>query len=315
MRDGHDGAGVAGEVLLEPQHALGVEVVGGLVEQQQVGLAQQQLAQRDAADLATGQVGDRRVTRRAAERVHRLLDLRVDLPGVDRVQVLLEDAHLLHELIGVVGRHLLGDLVVPPQLDHGLAEAVLDVLLDGLVRVELGLLQEDPDRGLGVEECLAVGRLVQAGHDLEDRGLTGAVGADHADLRTGVEGHRDVVEDHLVPVRLTNLLHGVYELGHSTLSPAQIGHITAAGRGHDPHVTCPPAAPASPADAAPSPGASTRRRPPRTRRRRPVPPPPRRGRATRSPSRPRPPRTGRADPARRRRSPPPRARPAWPGAR
>src|SRR5205085_9864747 len=33
--DGHDGAGELLEVLLEPRHALGVEVVGGLVEQQQ----------------------------------------------------------------------------------------------------------------------------------------------------------------------------------------------------------------------------------------------------------------------------------------
>ena len=36
--DREDGAVVGREVLLEPQHALGVEVVGGLVEQQQVGL-------------------------------------------------------------------------------------------------------------------------------------------------------------------------------------------------------------------------------------------------------------------------------------
>jgi hypothetical protein len=36
-------------VLLQPGHALGVEVVGRLVEQQQVGRLEQQLAQRDAA--------------------------------------------------------------------------------------------------------------------------------------------------------------------------------------------------------------------------------------------------------------------------
>ena len=38
------GAVVGSQVLLKPEHALGVEVVGGLVEQQQVGLLQQQLA-------------------------------------------------------------------------------------------------------------------------------------------------------------------------------------------------------------------------------------------------------------------------------
>ena len=59
--DGQDRARVVRQVLLQPQHALRVEVVGGLVEQQQVGLAQQQLAQRHPAALATGQRGDRRV--------------------------------------------------------------------------------------------------------------------------------------------------------------------------------------------------------------------------------------------------------------
>ena len=122
MGDGEDRARVLGQVLLEPQHALGVEVVGRLVEQQQVGLGQQQLAQRDATTLAAGQVGDRLVRRRAAQRVHRLLELRVDVPGVGVVEVLLQLAHLLHQLVGVVGGHQLGDLVVAVELDLDLAE-------------------------------------------------------------------------------------------------------------------------------------------------------------------------------------------------
>ena len=56
--DGQDGAGVRRQVVLQPLHRLGVEVVGGLVEQQQVGLLEQQLAQRDAAALTTGEVVD-----------------------------------------------------------------------------------------------------------------------------------------------------------------------------------------------------------------------------------------------------------------
>src|SRR5690606_18851892 len=109
-----------------------------------------------------------------------------------------------------------------------LAEAVLDVLLDGLRLIQHRLLHEDADGGLRIEEGLAVGGLVESGHDLEDRGLTGAVRPHDADLCTGVEGHCDVVEDHLVPVRLANLLHGVNKLGHSTLSPAET-HLIAAG--------------------------------------------------------------------------------------
>ena len=54
--DGHDGAGVVVQEALEPGHRFGVEVVGRLVEQQQVGLLQQQPAQRHAPALAAGEL-------------------------------------------------------------------------------------------------------------------------------------------------------------------------------------------------------------------------------------------------------------------
>ena len=53
--DRQDRPGVGGQVLLEPLHALGVQVVGRLVEQQQVRFGQQQLAQRHPAALTAGQ--------------------------------------------------------------------------------------------------------------------------------------------------------------------------------------------------------------------------------------------------------------------
>ena len=90
--DGDDRAGVVVQVVLEPGHRLGVEVVGRLVEQQQVGLAQQQPAQRHAAALAAGQRGHVGVGRRAAQRVHRDLERRVEVPAVDGVDPLLDAA-------------------------------------------------------------------------------------------------------------------------------------------------------------------------------------------------------------------------------
>ena len=58
--DRDDGAGVVLQEPFEPEHRLGVEVVGRLVEQQQVGACQQQTAQRDPALLATRQRWSRR---------------------------------------------------------------------------------------------------------------------------------------------------------------------------------------------------------------------------------------------------------------
>ncbi|GAA5237788.1 hypothetical protein BMMON2_06100 [Burkholderia mallei] len=63
MRDRDDGAREAHEELLEPVDRFGVQVVGRFVEQQHVGLFEQQLAERDAALLAARQVLDLRVPR------------------------------------------------------------------------------------------------------------------------------------------------------------------------------------------------------------------------------------------------------------
>jgi hypothetical protein len=117
-------------VPLEPQHALGVEVVGRLVEQQQVGRLEQQLAQRDATALATGQVHDRLVRRRAAQRVHRLLDLAVELPRVGGLDLVEQRLLLLQDLleVGVGGAHLLVELLVPEHHVADALDAVLDVL-------------------------------------------------------------------------------------------------------------------------------------------------------------------------------------------
>ena len=48
MGDQDDGVGVGGEVLFEPVAGFQVQVVGRLVEQQQVGFGEQQLGKRDA---------------------------------------------------------------------------------------------------------------------------------------------------------------------------------------------------------------------------------------------------------------------------
>jgi hypothetical protein len=189
-------------------------VVGGLVEQQQVGLGQQQLAERHPATLAAGQVRDGVVRRRAAQRVHRLLQLRVQVPRVRVVQRLLQPAHLLHQLVGVVGGHQLCHLVEPVELDLDVAEALLDVAAHGLVFVQPRLLLQDAHTGAGRQHGVAVVGGVQPGHDPQDARLAGPVRADDADLRAGKEVQTDVVKDHLVAVRLADLPHRVDEFGH-----------------------------------------------------------------------------------------------------
>src|SRR5829696_4080117 len=222
--DGDDGAGVLLQVLLQPRDALGVEVVGGLVEQQQVRRLEQQLAQRDATALATGQDGDVGVARRAAQRVHGLLDAGVELPAV----VLLDDLHQLALLgeegveVGVGLAHRRADLLEAGQRVPERLDGLLDVAPDVQRLVERRLLQQDADRGIRRQRGLAVGGLLHAGHDLEHGRLPGAVRADDADLGAGQERQGDVVEDHLVAVRLARTDHRVDVLSHWASEPSVI---------------------------------------------------------------------------------------------
>ena len=90
MRHGDDCARVLLQVLLEPVDALGVEVVGGLVQQQDVGLLEQQAAQRHSPSLASAEGGNLLVVGRTPQGVHGPLQLIVDVPGVGGVEAVLE---------------------------------------------------------------------------------------------------------------------------------------------------------------------------------------------------------------------------------
>ena len=181
------------QVVLKPGHALGVEVVGGLVQQQHVGLREQEPRQGDPALLPPREVFHAPVVRRAAQGVHGHLDLGVDVPHVAGVDLLLEGGHLLHELVGVVLAQLAGDLVEPGDEALFLTPG-FHVLADVEGRIELGLLLQVTHLHAIGRLGLAVELLVQAGQDLEQGRLTRPVDPDHPDLRVGVEGQPDVLE-------------------------------------------------------------------------------------------------------------------------
>ena len=67
----------------------------------------------------------------------------------------------------------------------------------------------------GANMRVAVVGVLHTGHDPQDGRLPGSVRADHADLGPRQEVQRHVVEDDLVAVGLTDLLHAVDELRHA----------------------------------------------------------------------------------------------------
>ena len=224
----HDRAGVHLQRPLQPGHRLGVEMVGRLVQEQQVGLGQEQPAQRHPPSLATRERPDVGVARREAERVHGDLEGAVELPGAGGIDLGLEVGLLGQQRVDVGvgvaegGAHL----VVPVDQLLGLAHTLGHVPGDVLGLVELRLLRQVPHREPRGQPGLTGEPVVLARHDPQQRRLARAVGADDADLRPRIEGEVDALE-HLTigRVEAREAAHGVDELGSHGDQCARCGAV------------------------------------------------------------------------------------------
>ena len=147
---GNHGAFILVEVLFEPVDALGVEVVGRLVEQQYVGLLQQQSAERHAAAFATRQVLCFLVGRRQSQRVHGAFEARIEVPRIGGVEHILQ--------FGLAGKkfvHLVLVFVV-----FGQAEFVVDFLVFGkCVNHRLHALLHNLEHSFVVVEVRVLGQI------------------------------------------------------------------------------------------------------------------------------------------------------------
>jgi hypothetical protein len=210
------------QVLLEPRDRLGVEVVGGLVEQEEVGAHQQRAAERDATLLATREVVDALIRGRKAQRVHRDLERGVEVPAIAGVDEVLELALLVEELVhvgvGLTHRHA-DRLEARERVAHRLDGLVHDVD-DRAVLADVGLLRDEAHGRRRPDPRLAGEVLVLARHDAEQGALAHAVRPDDADLRAGDEGQVEVLDDLLVGrVDLGHALHREDVVGHREVAP------------------------------------------------------------------------------------------------
>ena len=163
MGDDDESAGARPHVLGQPGDALDVQVVGGLVEHEQVQRPDQLGGQRHAAALATGHRGDR---------------------GVEAQPVELEAGE--HRADGgVAGPLVLGG-------EHRRRED--DVAHRRPGREGAGLV-EDAHRHVAAEGDPAGVGLVGAGEQRQQRALAAAVAADDTDPLAGGDPEGDVVED------------------------------------------------------------------------------------------------------------------------
>ena len=201
MGDEDDVARIVDQMLFEPGDAFGVQMVRRLVEQQDIGLVEQQTAQCHAAALAAREILDVGIARRATQCVHRDFELIVERPTIDRVDLLLELAHLFHELIeirvlGRIGHHP-GNLIESIDQIGDRPHAVHHILFYRLVRIELGFLREIAHTDPLAWPRLAAEIGVDTGHDLHQRRFARTVRPDDADLGVWIELQMHLIEDRL----------------------------------------------------------------------------------------------------------------------
>ena len=141
MADDDQRTAAAVEFAFQPFDGGEIEMVGGLVQQQDIGRGRQHARQRGAAGLAAGQV---------------------------RGIFVAVQPELLQQIAGLV--------VVVAR-----AEAGFDIGQRGREAGKIGLLRQIADGRAGLHEAAAAVGLDEAGRDLQQRRFAGAVAADQAD--------------------------------------------------------------------------------------------------------------------------------------
>ena len=189
MGDGNHRSLILLQMLLQPVYALSIEVVGRLVEEQHVGLLQQQSAQCHAASLTAREVLHRTVACRAAQSRHRAVEFGVHVPCVGSIDDVLHLSLSLHQLVHLVGVAVIFFLTefqvylfVFLQGVVGFLHAFHHVLLHGLLFIERRILRQIANSVARAPHHFSLRRLHQAGYDFHECGFTCSVETYYADL-------------------------------------------------------------------------------------------------------------------------------------
>ena len=195
---------------LEPQRAFEIEIVGRLVEQQQIGLGEQGGGERDAHAPAAGEFrhGPGKVLRGEAEPVQDFRRPRRRPVGIDGVELLIDFGHFF----GFGGLQLRGQFL--PQRVGG------EDGVDQRHRRRRMLLIDRADPGALGQQNFAAERNQFAGDELEQGRFADAVAADQADLAAGRNGDARLVEEPAAP----GVENKIVDLQHAC-APKGLGRV------------------------------------------------------------------------------------------
>ena len=161
MGDEHDRAWEIGEVVFEDVERGDVEIVGWLVEQEDVGGLQHQPCDVNARAFAAGEVADRQIELFLAKE-------EACGPAGDMLRAVAEHYGV------AVGR-------------EGAAQRLVEIELIAV------LIETRDAQAFGATDFAGIG-FDFAGHEAEEAGFTGAIGAEDAHLHAGADGEIEIAE-------------------------------------------------------------------------------------------------------------------------
>ena len=139
--DQHQGARVAIQPALQPLHPVGIEMVGGFIEQQHFGLGHQSRRQGHPAPVAAGEFPHRPVHIADAEAIQHLMAFALQIPGLAGIHAMQQGAEAGQQPLVLRGcRQLMAEQAVLAQQGHALATAGEHLLQHCLLWIEIRLL-------------------------------------------------------------------------------------------------------------------------------------------------------------------------------
>ena len=199
--DEEHAAGIRLHHAFQPFDRGHVEVVGGLVEQQQAGLQHQRARQGHALLQAAGKFIHLavRVERQARQRA---VDLVLQAPAVGRVEPLLQFVHARGKrlVLVVLGEGMRRRVVLDQQL-VALAQALGHGFEHREARLEKRFLRDGGELEVGRAPDLAVIALGRAFDHAQQAGLARAVAADEADAPARLDDQVHMIEQRDMPER------------------------------------------------------------------------------------------------------------------
>ena len=200
MGDADDRTGILMQMLLQPVNRLGIEVVGRLIEQEDIGLLQKQTTEGNASAFTTREILDNRILIGATKRIHRATELLVEIPSIALVKLLLKLTLTSNKRIEIgirISKRLVDFIKLSQHIHDGL-HTFLHHFANGFLRVELRILLQISHRIPGREYYISLVVMLYTCNNLKQSRFAGTIHTDNTYFCAIKKGEVDVVEDFLL---------------------------------------------------------------------------------------------------------------------